>query len=139
MLAVRPHSGGINTVNALPVGIDKRHRWTVVGLQVFVVKARSLAQLPVPRLQRFCGRRVGDDRINPCPNLFHLFVVGLFVRSEGCFGAEFGSGHHPSSNPIANPLRNVGPAIHHKVNVGISTCLQQSEVSQPLALPPRLK
>ena len=73
-------------------------------------ESNSLAQLPVPRLQRFCGHRVGDDRISLRSNLFH-FSSSTLHAGKGCFEAEFGSGHHRAATRSPNPLRNVGPAI----------------------------
>ena len=55
---------GRDPLDTLSVGVDERHGVQVEGLEVFVVETGSLAELPVPRLQRLRRRCVSDDRID---------------------------------------------------------------------------
>ena len=56
VLAVGPHAGLVDALDALAVGVDQVRVRLVVGVEVLVVEARPLAQLAVPRLERLGGR-----------------------------------------------------------------------------------
>ena len=64
-------------LDALAVGVDEVDRRQVERVEVLVVEAGPLAQLPVPGLQLGGGVRVGDDRVDPRPDLAHLLEVGV--------------------------------------------------------------
>ena len=55
--AVDPHAGLVDAFDTAAVGVDEVGTGLVERLEVFVVEARPLAQLAVPRLQRLGGLR----------------------------------------------------------------------------------
>ena len=63
-------------VDAAPVGVHQGDVGAVEGLEVLVVEAGPLAELPVPGLEGFGGRRILDDVVHPRPDLLHLLEVG---------------------------------------------------------------
>ena len=69
-------------LDALAIGVDQPGARLVVRLQVLVVEARPLAQLPVPGLERLRGLRILDDRVDARTDLVHLLVIGVLVRGE---------------------------------------------------------
>ena len=51
-------------LDPLAVGVDERDVRPVVGVEVLVVEARALAELPVVRLERFGGAGVFDELLD---------------------------------------------------------------------------
>src|SRR5690606_24769288 len=51
-------------LDALSLRVDERDVRAVEALQILVVEAGPLAELAVPRLQRFGGLPVGDERVD---------------------------------------------------------------------------
>ena len=78
--AADPDAGLVDALDALAVGVDQVGAGLVVGLEVLVVEARALAQLAVPGLERLGRLRVGDDGVDPGPDLGHLLVVAVLER-----------------------------------------------------------
>ena len=74
--AVHHHTFLGDELHSLPIGVDEMHVRTIEGVEIFVVETRALAELAVPRLQRRCGRRIGDQLINARADLLHLFEIG---------------------------------------------------------------
>src|SRR5215469_4888815 len=62
--AADDHAIFADALDTLAVGVDKLRRGLVEGLEIFVVKARPLAELAVPRLQVLRSPVVLDDRLD---------------------------------------------------------------------------
>ena len=88
VLAVGPHPGFVDPLDASALGVDQVGVRSVERLQVLVVETRPLAQLAIPRLERLGGGRVVDDLVDPSPDLGHLLVVALVVRPLQRLGRE---------------------------------------------------
>ena len=110
-------------LDAEAVGVDQADVVAVERLQVFVVKARPLAVVPVPRFERLGGGRVSDDGFDARPDLFHLGEVGHF----GGVGSAFVDDRHF--------LGEAGPGVVDQVFVGSSSGSEDLEVLHATLLP----
>ena len=119
-------AGRVDALDAPSVGVDQVDVRPVVRVEVLVVEARPLAELAVPRLERVGGARVADDGVDSGPDLVHLLVVAVLVGSTHRLGGELGAlltqGEH---HPVADALRDVGPAVLDQVDVGEPTGLER--------------
>ena len=75
-------------LDALSARIDQRHVGAIERLEILVVEARALAELPVPRFQRLGRARIRDDRVHARADLLHLLEVGELERARHGFGRE---------------------------------------------------
>ena len=74
-----------DSLNAKTTSINQRHVWSVEGWQVVVMEARTLAELAIPRLQRFRCCRIFHNFINTCAHLIHFFKVCIFNNGADLF------------------------------------------------------
>ncbi len=70
------------------VGVHQDHVGAVEGLEVLVMEARALAELPVPGLECIRSVAVVDDRIDASTDLFHLLEVGRLQEAGGAGGLD---------------------------------------------------
>ena len=120
-------------LDALAVGVDQPHARHVERLQIGVVEARPLAQLPVPGLQLLGGLAVLHDRRGPRADLLHLFEVGILVGGQHLLRRALAG--RQLGDLLADAPRQVGPAVHHQVDLGVAAGLVGGEVLQPALLP----
>src|SRR5581483_7820169 len=123
----------------LPAAGD--HAGFVERLQVLVVEAGALAQLPVPGLQRVSRRAVVDDGLDPGPDLLHLLEVGVFEGVEQRVDAELATRGHALEQLGLHPPGDVGPAVLDQILVAGGAEPAHGvggEVLQPPLLPARL-
>ena len=122
-----------DALNALAVGVDQLHMGLVEGLQVFIMEAGPLAQLPVPGLELGGRVLVLHDGVGAGTDLVHLLVIGVFK-----------GGQHPGHGALlrrqqpdlrADAAGQVGPAVLHQVDLGMAAGLVVGEVFQPALLP----
>src|SRR5581483_5013510 len=128
-------------LDALAVGVDQGHARFVERLQVLVVEAGALAQLPVPGLQRVSRRAVVDDGLDPGPDLLHLLEVGVFEGVEQRVDAELATRGHALEQLGLHPPGDVGPAVLDQILVAGGAEPAHGvggEVLQPPLLPARL-
>ena len=59
-------------------GVDQCDVVSVERLQIFVVEARSFAEVAIPGFERLGGGAVGHDRVDSGPDLLHLGEVREF-------------------------------------------------------------
>ena len=78
------------------------------GLQIFVVEARALAQLAIPRLELF-ARLAADDLLGACADFAHLLVIGILEGGHDAFGGALFGRHVDHLRTDA--LAEIGPAI----------------------------
>ena len=108
----------------------------VEGLQVLVVEARTLAELPVPSLEVPRRDRILDDGVDPSADLAHLLEVGVLESCQHVLGGELV--RRQRHDPGPDPAGQVGPAVpdevllrhHHRG-------LCSGEVLEPALLPTR--
>ena len=129
------HAGLGDALHALAVGVDEVGAGLVERLQVLVVEAGPLAELPVPRLEALGRVRVLDDRVDPGPDLLHLLEVGVLVGRHHPLGGELV--RRELHDLAADAAGQVGPAVHHQVFLGHAAGLVGGEVLQPPLLPAR--
>ena len=137
MDAVDDDAGFGDLLDSFAIGVNEVGSGGVVGLQVFVMKARPLAELSIPRLERLGGCRIIYEFVHTGSDLSHLLVVTLVIGTHESLWSEvwFGSGEQA----VANSLGDVGPSVFDEVFVGKPSRLQGREVQQPVLLPTRLE
>ena len=117
--------------------IDQRDIVPVEGRQVAVMETGPLAELAIPRLQRFGGGLVLDDLVNAGPHLFHLLEIGNLGQFGQVFRAEvlvaFLRG---DKQQVTDDMR---PAIHHQVLRRKTARDQRVEILHPVLVPPGLQ
>ena len=102
---------GVDASTPRPSRVDEGDVGSVESLEVLVVEARSLAELPIPGLEAGGGRRVPDDGVHPVPDLLHLLEVGLLQNA-----GQIRSGPPDRSRSRVTSLPDdVRPAVHHQV------------------------
>ena len=126
--------------DAFAVRVDEVGVRVVVGLQVLVVETRTLAELPVPRLECVGRGVVGHQRVDSCPDFLHLLVIAVSVGREERLPTEcrWVIVHH-LDHAVTNALTEVGPAVLDEILVGEPARLQDGEIHEPLVLPTRLQ
>ena len=76
--SVDDHAGLGDALHSATAGVDQCDVVAVERLQILVVKARTLAEIAIPGFERLGGGAIGDDLIDPGPDLVHLGEVGQF-------------------------------------------------------------
>ena len=136
ILGAAHHDAGLgDPLDALAVGVHQMDGGGVEGLQIGVMKAGPLAQLPVPGLQMIGGRRVGHDLVDPCADLVHFGEVGIFVGGQHVRHGALGG--RQLADLLADASRQIGPAVLHQIDLGIAAGLIRGEVLEPALLPAR--
>ena len=137
LLTVGHHAALGQTLDAVSPCVDQGDVRTIVGLQIFVVEAWPLAELPVPGFQRRRRDRVLDDGVDPRADLAHLLVVG----QRGQFSPLL-RGYRTtqlfrclSRGDTRQITEDIGPSVMHQVLVGVAAGLVGGEVFQPAQLP----
>ncbi len=137
-LAAADHDTGLgDPLDAAALRVDQRDVRAIEGLEVLVVEARALAELPVPRLQRLRGGRIHNNRGHARADLLHLLEVGQLHRARDRFGREVRlvvREHHREQ--LADDVR---PAVVHQVFLLVATGRQDLEVVHTLLVPARRK
>ena len=125
--AVDDHAVHGDLLDSPAVGVDEGDVGTVERLQVLVVEAGPLAEVAVPRLERLGGGRIGHDRIDARPDLFHLGEVGQFGGVRPCVVHD------------RQLFDEAGPRVVDQVLVGRTTRGEDLEVLHAPLLPTGLQ
>src|ERR1700722_17807812 len=104
-----------DAIDAAALRIDERYVGPVERWQILVVEGRSLAELPIPWLQRLGSFLVLDDPIHARAHLVHLLEVGQFNHPPALarrqIGIEFGR------QQAADLAEDVGPSVADEILV----------------------
>ncbi len=135
---VRNHARRRDPIDPAPFRIDQCDIRPVERIQIFVVKARPLAELPVVRLQRFCNLAVLDHLVDARTHLLHLLEIGEFHQlvDRERLPAPHILLRALSQDQVANDLR---PPVADQILGLIAAGQQNVEVVHPPLLPPGLK
>ncbi len=130
-----------DTLDPLAVGVDQCHVRPVEARQVFIVEARPLTELPVPRLEGFGSNWIVNDVFGPRADLIHLLEVDhlheLALLPRGEASAQLtGGGFGGDAGKVAEDL---GPAVADEILFLVATVHQDVEVVHAPLLPTRLK
>ena len=131
-LPIGDHALRGDPFDALAVGVDQLGVGPREGLEIFVVEARALAQLAIPRLQ-FLARLAADDVFGARTNLAHLLVIGILESGHDAFRRALLGRHVDHLRPDA--LAEIGPAIVDEVLGREADAQIGNEVLLPFLLP----
>ncbi len=98
------------------------------------MEARALAQLAIPGLEVLRGVAVLHDGVDAGPDLFHLFVVGVFECGQHVRRCHLLA--RQLHDPRANAARQIRPAVLHQILFCRAARLIGGEVLEPALLPP---
>src|SRR6202011_2786195 len=90
----------------------------VERVEIRVVEAGTLAELPVPGLEGLSRATVHDDLVDPRPDLLHLLEVGELHRAGQALARQIGFVAAPE--PTDEFADDVRPAVHDEVLLGRS-------------------
>ena len=115
--------------------VDERDVVAVEAPQELVVERGPLAHHPVPRLQRLCGRRIGDHVVDATAQLLHLRHVRELHHSVALF---------PGLRPVlalrrADRAEDPRPAVVDQVLLDRDAGSLEGEVLAAPTLPARLE
>ncbi len=74
--------------DALAVGVDQPYARRIESLQIFVMEARTLAELAIPGLELLCCFAILHDGVDPRANFLHLFEIGVFECGQHLLGVN---------------------------------------------------
>lgn len=114
-------------------GVDEGDVGAVERLEVAVAERGPLAHVAVPGLEEFRGRRVGDDGVDPRPDLVHLPEVGQLVGAFAFLGRYRGVA--VAGDEFLLEACGAGPAVVDQVLVHVAAGDEGEEVVAAAPLP----